>query len=156
MSVPRVVAVLQARMGSTRLPGKMLRELGGRPLVDYGLARLCGQLKPAGPLDAVVLATPVSRNNDPLVAHVRASWPQVRVALPPRSRRSTSGFSNVSMSCSARENDSRFCAPVTDCLCQRGSRLTSTVCEGLESVSARSDSSVMGGFCCSPCHQTKQ
>jgi spore coat polysaccharide biosynthesis protein SpsF len=48
----RTAIVLQARMGSTRLPGKALLPLGGRTLVDMAMARL--GLVPA---DARILAT---------------------------------------------------------------------------------------------------
>ncbi len=48
----RTAIVLQARMGSTRLPGKALLPLGGRSLVDQAMARL--SLVPA---DARALAT---------------------------------------------------------------------------------------------------
>ncbi len=56
MSTPRpgrVVALVQARMGSSRFPGKMLAPLAGRPLLAWVLERL----KRARRLDALVLAT---------------------------------------------------------------------------------------------------
>jgi spore coat polysaccharide biosynthesis protein SpsF len=40
MTAPRVVAIIQARMGSTRLPGKTLADLGGAPVMDRVLARV--------------------------------------------------------------------------------------------------------------------
>lgn len=48
-----VVALVQARMGSTRFPGKMVSDLGGRPVLEWVLQRT----KQAKLLDKVVLAT---------------------------------------------------------------------------------------------------
>lgn len=61
---PRVVAIVQARMGSTRLPGKVLAELAGQPLVAHSLRRAGA----ARVVDHVVLAVPDSTANDELAA----------------------------------------------------------------------------------------
>jgi spore coat polysaccharide biosynthesis protein SpsF len=49
----RVVAIIQARMGSTRLPGKVLKDLGGETV----LARVVKRTRRASLLDEVVVAT---------------------------------------------------------------------------------------------------
>ncbi len=48
-----VAAVIQVRMGSTRLPGKALLEIGGRPLLGIILARL----QRSSMLDGTIIAT---------------------------------------------------------------------------------------------------
>lgn len=50
----RVVGVLQARLGSTRLPGKVLRELGGVPMVE----RIRRRMERSMMLDEVIVAIP--------------------------------------------------------------------------------------------------
>lgn len=54
-------------MGSSRLPGKVLRSLAGRPMIDWVLTRV-GRAKS---LDSVVLATTEHARDDALVEHVR-------------------------------------------------------------------------------------
>ncbi len=57
-----VIAVVQARMGSTRLPGKALRPIRGIPLLAWVLRRVAR----ASLLDGVVLAVPEGRADDRL------------------------------------------------------------------------------------------
>ena len=56
----RVVAIIQARMGSTRLPGKMGMNLCGMPVIDWVLNRT----KLAQGLDEIVLATSRKEEDD--------------------------------------------------------------------------------------------
>jgi spore coat polysaccharide biosynthesis protein SpsF len=74
---PRVVAVVQARMSSSRLPGKVLRPLDGRPVLEWVL-----RAATASAVDAVVLATSVDASDDP-VAALAAQHPGVRVHRGP-------------------------------------------------------------------------
>lgn len=59
----RRVAILQARMTSTRLPGKILMELAGRPMLSWQLDRL----KRCTSLDEIVVATTTNSSDDPVV-----------------------------------------------------------------------------------------
>lgn len=70
-----VVAIIQARMGSTRLPGKVLRPLAGEPM----LARCVGRLLHARTLDRVVVATTTGPEDDVIVDLCRSrGWPWFR------------------------------------------------------------------------------
>ncbi len=60
----RVVAVIQARMTSTRLPGKVLVDIGGSPALEHMLARV----RKATSIDHVVVATTANATDDPVVA----------------------------------------------------------------------------------------
>jgi glutamate-1-semialdehyde 2,1-aminomutase len=64
----KVVAIVQARMGSTRLPGKVMKPICGVPMIELLLERL-GR---AQQLDQIVVATPDDDSNEPLVQHVRS------------------------------------------------------------------------------------
>lgn len=59
----RIVAIVQARMGATRLPGKVLADIGGQPM----LVRVVERVRRARLLEAVVVATTRAAQDDPLV-----------------------------------------------------------------------------------------
>src|SRR3990167_6679147 len=54
----RTVAIIQARMGSTRLPGKIMADLCGKPMLQHIIERV----KRAKLVDEVVVATPFSED----------------------------------------------------------------------------------------------
>lgn len=60
----KVVGIVQARMTSTRLPGKVLKEVLGTPLLEYELARL----RQIPSLDELVVATTRNDADDPVAA----------------------------------------------------------------------------------------
>jgi len=62
----KVVAIVQARMGSTRLPNKVMRPIMGVPMIELLLARLAK----AAQIDEIVLATSTDERNQLLVQHV--------------------------------------------------------------------------------------
>lgn len=65
---PRVVCISQARMTSSRLPGKVLLEAAGRPLLAHHLERL----RRCRTVDEVVLATTTNAADDPVAALARS------------------------------------------------------------------------------------
>jgi spore coat polysaccharide biosynthesis protein SpsF len=58
----RVVVIVQARMTSTRLPGKVLMDLAGKPMLERQLERLARCAR----ADDIVLATTTNATDDPL------------------------------------------------------------------------------------------
>ena len=58
------VAILQARSGSSRLPRKVLADLGGRPM----LARVVERLKRCPQIDEIVVATTLHADDDAVVS----------------------------------------------------------------------------------------
>ena len=64
----RVAALVESRMGSTRLPGKNLRPILEKPM----LARLLERLKQCRMLDALCVATSREASDDALEALARA------------------------------------------------------------------------------------
>ena len=62
----KIVAIVQSRMGSTRLPNKAMKPIGGRPMIELLLERLARSAE----LNQIVVATSTSEQNQPLVDHV--------------------------------------------------------------------------------------
>lgn len=75
--MPKVVASIEARMGASRLPGKVLMDVCGAPAIR----RLVDRLRLCRTLDEIVIATTTEAQDDPIVdwaqdygvAHFRGS-----------------------------------------------------------------------------------
>ncbi|MDQ3000964.1 MAG: acylneuraminate cytidylyltransferase, partial [Fibrobacterota bacterium] len=63
----KTVIIVQARMTSTRLPGKVLKEVLGKPLLGYQLERLLRVRK----ADQVVVATTSNATDEPIMDFCR-------------------------------------------------------------------------------------
>ena len=61
-----ILAIVQAGMGSTRLPGKVLKKVCGKPLIEILLYRLSQSKK----TDKIILATSENKENDILAETV--------------------------------------------------------------------------------------
>ena len=64
----KIVGIVQARMGSTRLPNKVMKSIDGIPMIELLLSRLAR----AKEIDQILVATSIDERNLPLVAHVRS------------------------------------------------------------------------------------
>jgi len=60
MSKEKVVAIIQARMGSTRLPGKVMMDIIGRPMLWHVGNRVSNSRL----VDKIVVATSITKQND--------------------------------------------------------------------------------------------
>jgi spore coat polysaccharide biosynthesis protein SpsF len=59
----KIVATIEARMTSTRLPGKVLLQAAGKPMLEH----LVDRLRTVSSLDGIVIATTVNASDDVLV-----------------------------------------------------------------------------------------
>ena len=64
----KVAALVQARMSSTRLPGKILRSIVGKPMIELVLARL----SQSNELDEIVVSTTKNPEDDELQSLVES------------------------------------------------------------------------------------
>jgi spore coat polysaccharide biosynthesis protein SpsF len=67
-SSPHVVAIVQARMGSQRLPGKVLKTVCGKTLLEHQMERMLR----ATSLKRIVVATSVSKPDDTIQSLVQS------------------------------------------------------------------------------------
>jgi len=63
-----VVAIVQARMGSTRFPNKVMKPIAGKPMIELLLSRLSRSSE----INEIILATSIDPRNQPLVDHLEA------------------------------------------------------------------------------------
>lgn len=63
----KTAAVIQARMGSERLPGKVLHDIVGKPMIDHVVERVQRCLS----IDGVIVATSTNAADDHLADHCR-------------------------------------------------------------------------------------
>ncbi len=63
----KTVAVIQARLGSTRLPYKMMLSLHGKPIIEWVVKRV----RRSKLIDDIVVAIPVTEENDILENYLR-------------------------------------------------------------------------------------
>ncbi len=67
----KTIAIIQARLGSTRLPGKVLRHVGGRTMIE----RVVERVQRCTRIDQVVIATSTKTADQPLVEFCqRQGW----------------------------------------------------------------------------------
>ncbi len=66
---PRIVAIIQGRMNSSRLPGKILADIAGQPM----LTRVYVRASRARTLDEVIFATTTDASDDPVAEYCTLS-----------------------------------------------------------------------------------
>lgn len=74
--MPRVVASIEARMNASRLPGKVLMDIGGRA----ALGRMLDRVRKCQTLDGIVIATTDRPADDAIAAWCRAEESTASVA----------------------------------------------------------------------------
>jgi spore coat polysaccharide biosynthesis protein SpsF len=63
----KVVAIIQARMGSTRLPGKVMKKILNKTLLEYQIERV----KKCKTIDQIIIATTSRKNDNQIIEFCR-------------------------------------------------------------------------------------
>ncbi len=66
-STVNIIAIIQARIGSTRLPNKVMKRIGDYSMIELLLRRL----KKSKKINKIVVATPSNTNNNLLIGHIK-------------------------------------------------------------------------------------
>ena len=69
MKFKKTVAIIQARMGSTRLPGKVMKDLKGKPVLWHVIERV----KQAKNIDQIIIATTIHKR-DKIIHDKAMEW----------------------------------------------------------------------------------
>ena len=72
----KVVAIIQARMGSTRLPGKVMKDILGKPVILWDLDRVSLSKL----IDEIVVAIPYGKENDIIVDTIKEYNDEIIIA----------------------------------------------------------------------------
>ena len=64
----KIAAIVQARIGSTRLPGKVMKKINDQTIIELLLSRL---LK-SSEINQIIVATSDDQNNLPLIEHIQS------------------------------------------------------------------------------------
>lgn len=63
----KVIGIVQARLGSTRLPYKMMLSFHGKPIIEWVIKRI----QKAKLLDEIIVAIPITEDNDLLEKYIK-------------------------------------------------------------------------------------
>ena len=75
---PRIVAIVQARMNSSRLPGKVLLDIGGEPM----LGRVVQRTSQSTLVEQVLVATTTDPTDDALYSYCTFAFAAVLAGKP--------------------------------------------------------------------------
>ena len=59
----KVAVIIEARMTSSRLPGKVLKTVDGKPMLKF----LIDRLRTIKSIDEIIIATTINKEDDPIV-----------------------------------------------------------------------------------------
>ena len=88
----KIIVIVQARMTSSRLPGKVLRPIGGRPMLQWVMESMAASQE----ADGILLATSDDPSDDPIEAFARENcWAFFRGSLDDVAQRYLSAAERV-------------------------------------------------------------